>query len=107
MAVGTSLPELVTSVVAAFKGENDIALGNVLGSNIFNILLILGVSSIISPITVEPELIADFSFLVIITILLYALVFFNKHDEKKLSKVEGALLVGLYIGYMIYIIIRN
>ena len=107
VAMGTSLPELVTSVVAAVKGENEIALGNVLGSNIFNILLILGTSSLISPIIVESGLVIDFSFLVIITILLYILVFLNKESEKKLTKVEGALLVALYVGYMIYIISRN
>ncbi|MGN0144227.1 MAG: calcium/sodium antiporter [Clostridium sp.] len=107
VAMGTSLPELVTSVIAALKGENEIALGNVLGSNIFNILLILGTSSLISPIVVEQGLIADFSFLVIITIFLYILAFFNKEKEKKITKAEGALLVALYIGYMIYIIVRN
>lgn len=107
VAMGTSLPELVTSVVAALKGENEIALGNVLGSNIFNILLILGTSSLISPITVEAGLIADFSFLIGVTVLLYALIFFNKAREKKLSRIEGALLVTLYAGYLIYIIGRN
>lgn len=107
VAMGTSLPELVTSVIAALKGENEIALGNVLGSNIFNILLILGTSSLISPIIVEQGLIIDFSFLVIVTILLFILVFFNKKEEKKLTKAEGALLVALYAGYMIYIISRN
>lgn len=107
VAMGTSLPELVTSVVAALKGENEIALGNVLGSNIFNILLILGTSSLISPITVEGGLIADFSFLIGVTVLLYVLVFFNKVREKKLSRIEGALFVALYAGYLIYIISRN
>ncbi len=107
VAMGTSLPELVTSVMAALKGENEIALGNVLGSNIFNILLILGTSSLISPITVESGLIIDFSFLIVVTILLYILIFFNKNKEKKLTKIEGCLLVALYAGYMIYIISRN
>ena len=107
VAMGTSLPELVTSVVAALKGENEIALGNVLGSNIFNILLILGTSSLISPIIVESSLMADFIFLIGITILLYILTFFNKNSEKKLSRAEGILFVALYAGYMIYIISRN
>lgn len=107
VAMGTSLPELVTSVVAALKGENEIALGNMLGSNIFNILLILGSSSLISPISVESGLIADFSFLIAITLLLYILVFFNKKNEKKLSRIEGILFVALYAGYMAYIITRN
>ena len=107
VAMGTSLPELVTSVVAAIKGENEIALGNVLGSNIFNILLILGTSSVISPIIVEYGLIIDFSFLIAVTILLYILIFFNKKEEKKLTKIEGCLLVILYVGYRVYIISRN
>ena len=107
VAMGTSLPELVTSIVAALKGENEIALGNVLGSNIFNMLLILGASSIISPISVESSLIVDFLFLIAITILLYVLTFFNKKNEKKLSRVEGMFFVALYAGYMMYIISRN
>ncbi|NFH91880.1 calcium/sodium antiporter [Clostridium botulinum] len=107
VAAGTSLPELVTSIVAALKGENDIALGNVLGSNIFNILLILGLSSLISPIHVSQILMTDFIYLIFINLLLIGLVFFNKAKEKKLTRIEGFLLVGLYLSYMAYIIIRN
>lgn len=107
VAIGTSLPELVTSIVAALKGENDIALGNVLGSNIFNILLILGLSSLINPIPVSQTLMTDFIYLIFISIFMMALVFFNKAKEKKLNRFEGALLISLYIGYMAYIIIRN
>lgn len=107
VAMGTSLPELVTSVVAALKGENEIALGNVVGSNIFNILLILGTSSVISPIVVESGLIVDFGFLIAITLLLYLVVFLNKQKEKKLTKLEGIIMVALYAGYIVYIISRN
>ncbi|MBN1070458.1 calcium/sodium antiporter [Clostridium botulinum] len=107
VAAGTSLPELVTSIVAALKCENDIALGNVLGSNIFNILLILGLSSLISPIHVSQALMTDFIYLIVINLLLIGLVFFNKAKEKKLTRIEGFLLVGLYLSYMAYIIIRN
>ena len=107
VAMGTSLPELVTSVVAALKGENDIALGNVLGSNIFNILLILGASAAISPITVESSLMIDFLYLIAITIIMYILIFANKKEEKRLSKPEGIFLVILYIAYAVYIIMRN
>ena len=107
VAMGTSLPELVTSVVAAVKGEKDIALGNVLGSIIFNILLIIGVSAFISPIPVAKTLIVDFIFLIVISILVFGLIFLNKKQEKKISRVEGAILVVLYVGYIIYIICRN
>lgn len=107
VAMGTSLPELVTSVVAALKGEKDIALGNVLGSNIFNILLIIGISSFITQIPVAGTLIVDFIFLILVSVFIFGLIFFNKKKEKKLSRVEGAILVALYIGYVIYIIFRN
>lgn len=107
VAMGTSLPELVTSVVAALKGEKDMAIGNVLGSNIFNILLILGVSSLISPIGVSASLMVDVLFLIGISIFIFALIFLSKGKEKKLSRAEGLILVGLYVAYMFYIISRN
>lgn len=107
VAIGTSLPELVTSVVAAIKGEEDIALGNILGSNIFNILLIIGASSAISPISVSNNLLFDFIFLIVVTILIAAMIFTSKKEEKSFGRKEGIVLVILYIIYMIYIIMRN
>ena len=107
VAIGTSLPELVTSLVAAKKGENDIALGNILGSNTFNILLILGLSSVISPITIAKSLSIDLIFLIIVTLIIGALIFLNKKKEKVLTKYEGVFLLALYIGYTVYIIMRN
>lgn len=108
VAMGTSLPELVTSIVAALKGENDIALGNVLGSNIFNILLILGVSATISPIAVSSTMLFDFIYLIAITVFIFILVFLlGKQKEKKLTRIEGFILVAIYVAYMAYIIIRN
>lgn len=107
VAMGTSLPELVTSAVAAIKGENDIALGNVLGSNIFNILLILGVSATISPIVVASNLAIDMIVLIVVSLILGAIIFLNKKEEKILGKLEGIILVLLYIGYLFYIIMRN
>ena len=86
VAIGTSLPELVTSLVAAKKGENDIALGNILGSNTFNILLILGLSSVISPITIAASLSIDLIFLIIVTLIIGALIFLNKKKEKDVAK---------------------
>ena len=107
VAIGTSLPELVTSLVAAKKGENDIALGNILGSNTFNILLILGLSSVISPITITKSLSIDLIFLIIVTLIIGALIFLNKKKEKVLTRYEGIFLLVLYIGYTVYIIMRN
>lgn len=107
VAIGTSLPELVTSAVAAFKGEEDIALGNILGSNIFNILLILGVASSIKPIAVNSSLMMDFIFLIISTLVIAAIIYIPKGDNKKLTKFDGFLFVSMYIAYMVFIIIRN
>ncbi|MBU5675171.1 calcium/sodium antiporter [Alkaliphilus sp. MSJ-5] len=103
VAVGTSLPELVTSLVAARKGEGDIAVGNVIGSNLFNILFILGVSSVIAPLAVESKILVDIIFLLGITILTYLFAI----TKKRFSRVEGAMLTLLYIAYTVYIIIRN
>lgn len=107
VAIGTSLPELVTSVVALLKGEGDMAIGNVLGSNIFNLLLILGISSSISPIVVSSSLSFDFLFLIGVTLFIGGLIFFNRKEEKKISRFQGAILVLLYVIYTIYIIMRN
>lgn len=102
VAIGTSLPELVTSLVATKKGEVDIAIGNVVGSNIFNMLLILGTSSIINPMTV-----AYFTFLDILFIIggmaMFVLMTFS---SKTLSKEKGLPLVLIYLVYMIFTIIR-
>ncbi|MDU8965802.1 MAG: calcium/sodium antiporter [Clostridium sp.] len=107
VAVGTSLPELVTTMIASIKGENDIAIGNVLGSNIFNILLILGVSSSINAIPISSSLLIDILFLIVISIILGIFMFKGKKDKLKLDKLEGLILVLLYIIYMICIISRN
>jgi len=103
VAVGTSLPELVTSIVASVKKENDIAIGNVIGSNIFNIIFILGLSSTISNLTLDSASITDMLVMLGsgIIVLLIALVF------KKMHRWQGAITVLLYIGYLAYIIIRN
>ena len=106
-AIGTSLPELVTSVVAAKKGETDMAMGNVIGSNIFNVLLILGVSGVISPIEIAGASVAntliDCGFYVIICLLAYIFCI----TQKKISRKEGIVLVGLYVAYTIYTIVRD
>ncbi len=102
VSIGTSLPELVTSVVAARKGESDIALGNVVGSNIFNILLILGSASAISPMAVGMESIYD----TVILILMSLLVFIPVAFRKKISRSLGLVMVLVYAVYMAYIIMR-
>ena len=102
VAIGTSLPEFVTSIIAVLKGENEIAIGNVIGSNIFNILLILGVSSVISPIVVSFISVIDVVFMIGITILLYVFVVKNK----VLNRCQGIAYIFLYIGYIFYTIIR-
>ena len=103
-AMGTSLPELVTSIVASRKGENDLAVGNVVGSNLFNILLILGVSSVISPIGVIGFSLIDMLLLFLATILCF--VFIQRKGDRELGRGEGLLLFLIYIVYAVYIIIR-
>ncbi|WP_428910773.1 calcium/sodium antiporter [Niallia sp. Krafla_26] len=103
VAVGTSLPELMTSITAAIKKESEIALGNIVGSNIFNILFVLGVSSVISPLSVDHKIFTDILLMVILTVIL--LVF--SRSNYKVGRIEGGLLAASYIVYMIYIIIRN
>ena len=108
VAVGTSLPELVTSVVAALKGESEIAIGNVLGSNIFNILLILGLSSTINPIIVLGNLYIDLIFLIFVTVIIGLIIFLSKDKKiKKLNRLEGTILIIFYATYLSYIIMRN
>ena len=102
VAVGTSLPEFVTSVVAIKKGETEIAIGNVIGSNIFNILLVLGLATTIKPIVISMFALFDIVFMVIITLILY---FFMKKNNK-LVKSQGFILLALYIAYMAYTIMR-
>lgn len=110
VAVGTSLPELVTSVVASIKKENDIAIGNVIGSNIFNIIFILGVSSSISNLKISDKISFNVSeSLVDIFILLISgiLVFIFAKFGKNIKKWQGLIFILLYIAYIAYIIMRE
>ena len=102
VAAGTSLPELVTSIVAAKKGDSGLALGNVVGSNIFNILFILGSASALTTINVAPELFIDTAILIAVTLLMYFLC----RTKEKTSRGEGVLCVLVYAAYMAYIILR-
>ena len=103
VAVGTSLPELVTSVVAAKKGENDIAIGNAVGSSMFNIVLILGFCSAISPVSVELSSLVDCIVMLLSAVMI--LLFSLKTD--KVNKWQGMLMLVIYVGYVAYIILRN
>ena len=102
VALGTSLPELVTSLVEAKKGEAGIAVGNAVGSCLFNILFILGITGAVKPITVESELIADAALLVIATLVVY--LFAAK--GRRIGRIEGAICVVLYAIYTAFIIMR-
>ena len=103
VAVGTSLPELVTSVVAARKHENDIALGNVIGSNIINISLILGSVGVIAQAPISAVILTDIAMLFVAT-LLFSVLCVRKSD---INKKEGILFLALYIAYIAFAIIRN
>lgn len=103
VAIGTSLPELITSITAALKKQSEIALGNIIGSNIFNVFFVLGSASIISPLAVENKLVVDVLIMIVLTLLL--LVFSRTHF--KVGKLEGIVLAVFYLLYMVYIIIRN
>lgn len=102
VAVGTSLPELITSVIASRKGENDIAIGNIVGSNIFNALFVLGVSSIIYPVTIARENFADLWILLLTLVFLVPLMF----TQRKINRPEGAIMVVCYIAYTAFLIFR-
>ena len=102
VSIGTSLPELVTSIVAARKNEVDMALGNAIGSNVFNILMVLGIASAISPISIITENIIDLCVLIVFTICVWIFA----GTRKKIGRIEGFSMVALYLIYAVYIIIR-
>jgi cation:H+ antiporter len=100
VAIGTSLPELVTSVVASMKKQPDIAVGNIVGSNIFNVLFILGVSAVISPLSIDGSLIVELMLNVLITIVFLGFSV-TKHT---ISKNEGVILLCSYVAYVTYLL---
>lgn len=101
VALGTSLPELATSVVAALKKNNDIAVGNIIGSNIFNIFLILGTSSLVKPISFNPIFNTDIYLLIGGTLLLFIAMFTGQ--KKKMDRWEAGLMLVIYLGYTAYL----
>lgn len=102
VAFGTSLPELVTSVVAAKKKEIDMALGNVIGSNIFNILFVLGIAATIAPITFSTENIIDIILLITMSIMVWLFAW----KKKKIIRIDGLIMLLCYAAYFVYICMR-
>lgn len=102
VSIGTSLPELVTSIVAARKNEVDMALGNAIGSNVFNFLMVLGIASAISPIAFITENIIDIIILIVFSIVVWIMAW----TKTKLNKGEGLIMLALYIAYAVYICVR-
>jgi cation:H+ antiporter len=102
LATGTSLPELATSAVAAYRKNTDIAIGNVVGSNIFNIFLILGTTGLINPITYNTALNFDLFVLMLSTVLLIVFMFTQK--KRKLDRAESVVFLVIYICYTLYLV---
>lgn len=103
VSIGTSLPELVTSMVAAKKGSNEIAMGNIVGSNIFNLLLVLGLAATIAPVTVPSYLFIDSVVLTVITVIA---ILFCRNDQR-FDRKEGAVFLLIYLIYFAYIFMRG
>jgi cation:H+ antiporter len=102
VAVGTSLPELVTSVVAARKGENELALGNVVGSNVFNVLFILGIAGTVNPLTTGSQIVIDLIVMMIATVSVFLMSL-----RGKLTKSHGIIVVLMYVAYLAYLVTRT
>jgi len=105
IAIGTSLPELVTSLTAAIKRDVDLAVGGVVGSNIFNTFWILGITSVISPIVLPAYINFDILFLILITLVLLSFMFIGKKHE--MDRWQGFLFIILYIAYITFILMRG
>ena len=103
VSIGTSLPELITSIVAAKKGENDIAVGNAIGSSLFNIVLILGLSSTINPMSIGMENIVDISVMFASAFIIFIMAF----GKAKVTNWKGIILLIIYVAYFTYIVLRN
>jgi len=103
VALGTSLPELATSIVASYKGNADMAIGNIVGSNIFNVFLVLGVSATISPIEFNPSINGDLLMAFIATVLLFIFVFTGK--GRKVDRLEGSIFLVIYTSYVVWLLV--
>lgn len=106
VAVGTSLPELASSIIAARKGDTALALGNVIGSNLFNTLLVVGIPSVICPMKLDSMvLLRDFPVMAFLTLLLFPLGFRLKKSEGRVGRVAGGFLFAVYVGYVAYLVV--
>ncbi|MYL23403.1 calcium/sodium antiporter [Halomonas alkaliantarctica] len=104
VAIGTSLPELASSVIAARKGEHDLALGNILGSNLFNTLAVVGIAGLISPMAVAPEVLSrDLAVMTALTLSLFV-IGYGFRGPGRINRVEGGVLLACFIGYTVYLI---
>ncbi|WP_435050749.1 calcium/sodium antiporter [Desulfonatronum lacustre] len=106
VAVGTSLPELASSLIAAGKGEHDIALGNILGSNLFNTLAVVGIAGAIHPLAVGPEVFnRDMLVMAALTLSLFVIGYgFRRRGQGRINRIEGAVLLACYVGYTAYLV---
>ena len=101
VAIGTSIPELAASVAASLKKHNDLAIGNLIGSNIFNLLVVIGITSIVNPITgIDFDIISkDMIWVVVFSFILLPLVYFHKRN--KLNRMKGIILLAMYVAFII------
>jgi len=105
VALGTSLPELASSLVAAHRKEHDIAIGNVIGSNLFNTLAVVGIAGVIDPIIISPEILSrDFLFMAVLTFSLFA-IGYGFRGPGRINRYEGAVLLASYVGYVVFLIV--
>lgn len=105
VAIGTSLPELASSIVAARKGEDDIALGNIIGSNLFNTLAVVGLAGVIHPMSIPLEIVnRDWPLMALLTISLFALGYARNGEQGRINRLEGGALLAVYIAYTLYLI---
>ncbi|MFH1291688.1 MAG: calcium/sodium antiporter [bacterium] len=108
VAIGTSLPELVTVCIAAYHGHDDLVVGNIVGSNIFNVLWVLGLTPLISPINMNPQANADMVVAIFSVLLLFAFLFIgHKHHRYKLTRWQGVTFILIYAGYIAYVMYRG
>jgi cation:H+ antiporter len=107
IAFGTSLPELAVSLISALKGEYGLAIGNIVGSNIFNMLAVIGAAATISPLTLEPDVLSLHVFVMVaFTLVLFAMTY-DYEGKSELSRIEGVALLAAFLAYDTYVVLQN